>query len=517
MVVQHNLTAMNANRYLGINNNKLSKSLEKLSSGYKINRAGDDAAGLAVSEKMRSQIAGMTQGVKNAQAGISMVQTYEGALTETDSILQRMKVLADQMANGSYDNEVDRSAAQLEFSQLNDELNQIADTDYNGVIVLNGGRMADGTVIDNANKLSKLPDVGATEASSANAMFKYSGANASPVKATYAVDKENLTTNDSPVMIEFNGIKLSLNAGANTTGAFVNGTAATDPGMSKLETTTAIKANAGGDGFSAGGIKLTQNIKAEDFTGEINGQAVVGKYDIDGVTYYGDAATPTKLYDENGVEVTIANVVASMQNKVGAAADSGVTIAAGTHGAGYLQISKTYDLTKYEGAKDEGDVVVSESNTYDNARRNLTYADSITLQVGARSKDAVNFTFKYQSDGIGDLTADLDCSARGLGTDQLNINTQEDANYAIDQIDNAINKVSMVRATFGAVQNRLEHKIDNLNVSVENLTDAESKIRDTNMAEEMMNFTKNNILAQASQSMLAQANQLPQSVLSLLQ
>ncbi|MCH5349919.1 MAG: flagellin, partial [Oscillospiraceae bacterium] len=157
MVVQHNLTALNANRYLGINNTKLSKSLEKLSSGYAINRAGDNAAGLAVSEKMRSQIAGMTQGAKNAQDGISMIQTFEGALTETDSILQRMKTLADQSANGTYQSEVDRDAIELEFKQLNDELNQIADTDYNGVVMLNGGVMADGTPVNNVNVESYKP------------------------------------------------------------------------------------------------------------------------------------------------------------------------------------------------------------------------------------------------------------------------------------------------------------------------------------------------------------------------
>ena len=142
MVVQHNMTAINANRYLGMNNTKLGKSLEKLSSGYAINRAGDNAAGLAVSEKMRSQIAGMTQGVKNAQDGISMVQTYEGALTETDSILQRMKTLATQAANGTYDDGVDRAALQLEYDQLADEINQIADTDFNGVVLLNGSSMS---------------------------------------------------------------------------------------------------------------------------------------------------------------------------------------------------------------------------------------------------------------------------------------------------------------------------------------------------------------------------------------
>ena len=313
MVVQHNMTAINANRYLGMNNTKLGKSLEKLSSGYAINRAGDNAAGLAVSEKMRSQIAGMTQGVKNAQDGISMVQTYEGALTETDSILQRMKTLATQAANGTYDDGVDRAALQLEYDQLADEINQIADTDFNGVVLLNGKNM------------SAMSSVSAPNAFNQNQW--------------------------SPTF-------------------------------------------ASGPNFQTAGV---------------------------------------------------------------------------------------------------------------------------TLQVGARAKDGVEFAFKYESTALGSLTPDLNCSAAGLGLDQISISTQKDANEAIDCIDQALNKVNMVRATFGAVQNRLEHKIDNMNVTVENLTSAESRIRDTDMATEMMNFTKQNILTQASQSMLAQANTLPQSVLSLLQ
>ena len=160
---------------------------------------------------------------------------------------------------------------------------------------------------------------------------------------------------------------------------------------------------------------------------------------------------------------------------------------------------------------------MKKSNAFNHSEAKMTYKDHLILQVGARTKDAVDFTFAYDSDSIGDLKADLNCTAKGLGTDLLDIKTQESANYAIDKIDQALNKVSLVRGTFGAIQNRLDHKIDNLNVTVENLTDAESRIRDTNMAEEMMNFTKNQILSQASQSMLAQANQLPQSVLQLLQ
>ena len=345
MVVQHNISALNANRYFGINNSGLSKSLEKLSSGYAINRAGDNAAGLAVSEKMRSQIAGLTQGVKNAEDGISMIQTFEGALTETDAILQRMKTLATQSANGTYQDDVDRDAIQLEFDQLNDELNQIADTDFNGVTALNGGQMADGTSAKTANS-----------------------------------GKSTLTT------------------------------------------------------------------------------------PIDNTSHAGTASS--------------------------------------------INYSTIGDKTN--------NTTVSYSNAYGQATNNLTYTSTITLQVGARSKDAVNFTFKYESKGIGKLSANMDCSARGLGTNKLSLTSQKSANQAIDQIGNAINKVSMVRATFGAIQNRLEHKIDNMNVTKENITSAESRIRDTDMASEMTNFTKNQILSQASQAMLAQANQLPQGVLQLL-
>ena len=164
---------------------------------------------------------------------------------------------------------------------------------------------------------------------------------------------------------------------------------------------------------------------------------------------------------------------------------------------------------------------VSESNSFDNSKAIMTYAENITLQTGARTKDSVNFTFNYNADktaDMGNLKANLNLSARedGLNTENLSLATQKDANYAIDQIDKAINKTSMVRASFGSIQNRLEHKITNLTTTSENLTEAESAIRDTDMASEMMNYTKFNILQQAAQSMLAQANQQPQSILQLL-
>ncbi|MBQ9947993.1 MAG: hypothetical protein IJO91_06350 [Oscillospiraceae bacterium] len=164
------------------------------------------------------------------------------------------------------------------------------------------------------------------------------------------------------------------------------------------------------------------------------------------------------------------------------------------------------------------DGAVSKANSNNAATAPLTYTDHLVLQTGARTKDSVDFTFNYDTEGMGQLKSNLDVSSRanGLNTANLSLATQEDANAAIDKIDNAINKVSMVRATFGATQNRLEHKIENLTATAENLTEAESTIRDTDMASEMMNYTKYNILQQAAQSMLAQANQQPQSILQLL-
>ena len=293
MVVQHNLSAMNSTRLLGVNQSGLAKNLEKLSSGYSINRAGDNAAGLAISEKMRSQIAGLNQASTNSQDGISMVQTFEGALQETDAILQRMKTLATQSANGTYDEDVDRAAIELEYQQLCDEIDDISKTDFNGVVVLSTSAVATGG--------------------------------------------------------------------------------------------------------------------------------------------------------------------------------------------------------------------------------NLNVVSSVKLQAGARTNDLQEFTFAYSSAGLGGLDANLNCTSAGLGLNSLSLSTQMSANAAIDKIDNALNKVSMVRATFGSIQNRLEHKIANLDVSAENMQASESRIRDTDMAKEMMSFTKNQILSQASQSMLAQANSLPQGVLSLLQ
>lgn len=693
MVVQHNLTAMNANRYLGINNSKLSKSLEKLSSGYAINRAGDNAAGLAVSEKMRSQIAGMTQAVKNAQDGISMVQTFEGALTETDSILQRMKTLADQMANGTYDDPVDRTAAQQEFLQLNDELDQIADTDFNGVVVLNGGVMSDGVKADinglidyraakaAAGTAGEAADVGAGEAHAVLDNAAYNKEVADDIWETAGIDKD---VTKAQITFTFDGENwVGTSVVDSATGKVIKGADA-----SAITTAAGAGAGTGKGGFvmTAGDSELNavfneMNIAGTDRPAQagdtitfefentndakyapnnaaiaedsftpandtVKGAADTIKFELDAdltddvmtediakaldalkaatfdTTYTGGVAGAVNMtdasnllaIDANGVvtvkadgtklgTVTAGNIEANnpataAQPATATASDAGVTVTINdatkitadvtltwNAGAGQwedgngnnysnstqmnnaLGVSYTgteagtitikaavaanpggpgpdvnadgnvefkIDVDAYNAPKDapvEAHVVetsdaakkaaagfkVSISDAFKNSETLMTYKESIILQAGARTKDAVKFTFKYNSEAIGDLKADLNCTAKGLGTDKLTLSTQKDANKAIDKIDQAINKVSLVRGTFGAIQNRLEHKIDNLNVSVENLTSAESQIRDTNMPQEMMNFTKQQILAQASQSMLAQANQLPQGVLSLLQ
>lgn len=633
MVVQHNMTAINANRYFGMNNTKLSKSLEKLSSGYAINRAGDNAAGLAVSEKMRAQISGINQGVKNAQDGISMVQTFEGALTETDSILQRMRTLATQSANGTYQDDVDREAIQLEFDQLNDELNQIADTDFNGVVVLNGGQMADGlkqvdgefnyknyvrdamqldksfvSVVDDqtVNDSDNTKNMNAvwsklntnwdrTDASSANdgpesvdveitydatggadgaTFWKVTGATngavADNIKATatknggfkLAADGVNIgtvvldqtkLTNGDKVVLTLNNPKGSV-ASATNIGASVisdsmkNGVKTTATKTEDINLKTELDAVTDAD--------MTDTINA--VYDILNGATFTEKITADTAAAAGDKSLSITLADDDKTELTEADgdvkslefykdgqkykvgyqfdaaagtLKVGLLNAAGDAIEKNLaTFTAEKVGAANSDTSGTrswkinLDHNSYDkstepsvAVKEPVDNAVSKSNSNNASTATLTYKDNVTLQVGARTKDSVNFTFKYDSNGLGDLKADMDCSARGLGTDKLSLATQEDANAAIDKIDNALNKVSMVRGTFGAVQNRLEHKIDNLNTTSENLTSAESRIRDTNMAEEMMNFTKNQILSQASQSMLAQANQLPQGVLSLLQ
>ena len=569
MVVQHNMNALNAYNKLNTNVAGLKKSSEKLSSGYRINRAGDDAAGLAISEKMRSQIRGLNQAKRNSQDGISMIQTFEGATQESHSILQRMKELASESANGTYQNEVDRDAIQLEFNQLNDELDQIADTDFNGVVMLNGGQMADGVKATNgkfdyvnsirdAQQLGTAggyikavdtgayagsnnetvtftvtknddgtyiwdtkasPDAKGTVGTETNGGFSYDG-------AVFTVDTSKLVTGDT-ITVNFSKAEAASGKGPVTTGYNIDGG---DTGIVTLDKNP-LAAAAQDDVITSekiaeaanalNGLKLTYAATkgADTLTlTTVNGikpdtakDVTIAKLgDNESITLAKDGTTINYVgADGNAVKIGELQTV-----KAGAAAAKAGTVTVEVNLA-----DATYTPAKANTVKVvEPKAKVSEANSNKTATAPLTYSDHMVLQTGSRTKDSVDFTFKYTTDGMGDLKSNLDLSSRanGLGTKNLSLATQEDANNAIDKIDNAINKVSMVRATFGATQNRLEHKIENLTTNSENLTEAESTIRDTDMASEMLNYTKFNVLQQAAQSMLAQANQQPQSILQLL-
>lgn len=413
MVIQHNLTAMNANRMLNVTTSAQSKSAEKLSSGYKINRAADDAAGLSISEKMRKQIRGLTQASSNAQDGVSAVQTAEGALTEVHSMLQRMNELAVQASNGT-NSQSDRKSIQDEIDQLTSEIDRVSTTTkFNETYLLKG----DSTKADKA-------------------YFMKSGYNV-PADKLYA-------------------------EGEKTTALTADTLAKTLKDGKRVYTEAQVD----------GGTKQTPD-----------------KIATKGVDY----AYVTKLYDADGNEVTAENIQAGMKADGKSAADKYYTSKAGAagHPAGGT-------ATNMEIAKADAQKFIK---GYD-----VNGALSFSLHVGADSADDNKITVKIES-----------MSAAGIGVSDLNVSTEEDATNAIDRISEAVKKVSSQRSTLGAVQNRLEHTIANLDNVVENTTSAESRIRDTDMAQEMVNYSKNNILAQAGQSMLAQANQSNQGVLSLLQ
>ena len=578
MVVQHNMNALNAYNKLNTNVAGLKKSSEKLSSGYRINRAGDDAAGLAISEKMRSQIRGLTQAKRNSQDGISMIQTFEGATQESHSILQRMKELASESANGTYQNDVDRDAIQLEFNQLNDELDQIADTDFNGVVMLNGGEMADGTraandKFDYVNATRQAQQVG-TAGGYVKAIDSsaYAGTNSETVTFTASVDKNGKVTweksdgakgtvgyvaadtaNKAQGGFTYDGAVVTVDTSKIVAGDTItinfekkNDAVGTQPGTTGYNVDigkTGGDKTDGSAGVTSATIALTAGTKVTsqeiaDAFNALNGITIGETFakdatdgtnmTVNGVTVPADATLAEIGKVGDGKLVVDKNKKISYVDRAGAAYElatiTGAKMANGATNAGTVTTTVNVGQATYTPANDKAITLVepkskvSQSNSNNTATAPLTYTDHMVLQTGARTKDSVDFTFNYSTTGMGDLKANLDVSSRegGLNTKNLSLATAADANTAIDKIDNAINKVSMVRATFGATQNRLEHKIENLTTTNENLTEAESGIRDTDMASEMLSYTKYNVLQQAAQSMLAQANQQPQSILQLL-
>ena len=474
MIVQHNITAMNSNRMLGLTTNSLSKSTEKLSSGYRINRAADDAAGLTISEKMRKQIRGLDQASTNAEDGVSAVQTAEGALTEVHSMLQRMNELAVQASNGT-NSTSDRQAIQDEISQLNTEIDRVAETTkFNETYLLKGG---DGTkeVTMNghdAGLKGSLAD-GATKATfSIEAGALDAGKKITIGGKEYTIGAEAKDGQALVTAQEKTGGKITVN-GKNYT---YNDT------DSKWLDSEGNDAKVG-NGANAGEIKIADGDKVSDGSKTLT--VMVDAKKADGT------AGKDKIDDTDSSVITADKAIELMQAELEAANKIGVDDPAS------VTVSKpTYDKTK---------------------------ATEFEITKGtAKVADRLSFNLHVGSDA--DMTNKISVNIETMNSAYLGIkglNVADDsgnaATYAIDAIADAVAKVSEQRSALGAVQNRLEHTIDNLDNVVENTTSAESRIRDTDMAEEMVNYSKNSILQQAGQSMLAQANQANQGVLSLLQ
>lgn len=388
MIINHNMNALNAHRNMNVNNTAAGKSMEKLSSGLRINRAGDDAAGLAISEKMRGQIRGLEQSSRNAADGISMIQTAEGALNETTNILQRMRELAVQASNDT-NTSSDREEIQKEINALTEEVDRIANnTEFNTQKLLNGNKSGVGGEVVN--------------------------------KAVNAVAGQFEVTIDRDALN--NGDKLTIDG----------------------KTVTLSTADKQSDGT----LQTALTNAFTDYT----------------VTFANGKATFTQkdASDKEKMNVTLNNSVAKVN-----VVNAGV------------------------GAKAEE---VSEGKAH--------------VQVGANAKQSMSIE-------IGDMRAKALDIKKDDGS-SLSVASAEEANKAIEAFDKALNSVSSQRANLGAVQNRLEYTISNLDNTAENLTSAESTLRDVDMASEMMEYSKNNILNQAAQAMISQANQQPQNVLQLL-
>lgn len=508
MRIQHNIMAMNAYRNYTNNTNALSQNLEKLSSGYKINRAGDDAAGLAISEKMRAQISGLEQAQDNAKSGKNLVNTAEGALQEVHDMLNRMVTLADQSANGTYDNETDRKALQDEVDQLTDEINRIADSaNYNGIQLLDGS----------------LAGAGSSGVSADVSIENMSGT-LSTANAVSASGEATFTAN------KVNALKNGTEYSVNITFADANGNPQTQ--------TVTFKAGASSAATQKNFGAALQEAMGSDYT--VTYTATSGKVNI---TANEAGASKFKLYN-----VTLANAdgseiqsVSASKNTAGTAAYNKLVLASGDtwDGTGELK-SITVNGEKFAIIKTASLAAkLDPSINYVVATKGSSAGNSLVALIN--QKTGINATyasgsktisFKDNSGGKGGLTLQIgdtsdsfnqlnisiqDMHANSLGISGISVADQKSAQAAVDVIKAAINTVSTVRGNLGAASNRLDHTMNNLSVMTENIQDAESTIRDTDVADEMMAYTKNNILVQSAQAMLAQANQVPQGVLQLLQ
>lgn len=558
MIINHNMNALNAHRNMGVNNTNAGKSMEKLSSGLRINRAGDDAAGLAISEKMRGQIRGLTQASRNASDGISLVQTAEGALNETTNILQRMREISVQSAN-STNTETDRAALQEELNQLTTEINRIGNTtEFNTQKLLNGGA--------GLSSSANVTDAASASVTTTNFVAKDLSGKAN-MQASIKVDgttfnisdalKYNFTSADDVITklkevkagekklsdvldITKDGQKLVFTAKSTGKSSSVQISTDEDDFAKMLGYTDANdlknRANAEGnnatvqkhglEGANALGNGTAINVnKGDSFKIQVGSDSAVSvkfdstkKYDVANA----DANVAQAAREEYVKDVNVALQKAGLSDKVEASLSNDnklqliskngkdISVTGEVKGSGINNNTKVGNVNQVVGAGAQG------------------AGFEVNLQIGANSGQAMNLSIgdmRAAALGITGNTGQAGFSSTNNvtnGTDtisteaSLDITNASSASKAITAIDSAMEKVSSERAKLGAVQNRLEYTISNLDNTAENLTSAESTLRDVDMAKEMMEYSKNNILSQAAQSMISQANQQPQNVLQLL-
>jgi flagellin len=574
MRIQHNIMAMNAYRNYNTNTKALSGNLEKLSSGYKINRAGDDAAGLAISEKMRAQITGLDAAQKNVKDGVSLVKTAEGAMQEIQDMLNRMDYLATQSANGTYDNEVDRYNLQKEVNQLKDEINRIADSaNFNGI------KLLDGSLDSNAT-------LGAAEPTAVEMTDEINrqAAVTQAVTAKFEIDLEGMvfnggTSSAGTIQLTVGGATMTVSINGGTTGGPFEvkasggatiGTAVTEISINNV--TYAVSANGSKLTFTATSANYngsTASLDVSNISASVGTGANAGIGSVKPINQ-GDSAWNTAAQNtvdgvrkqpqiEAQVKFTLTeDMVKSGQMVIGGttitfddtktdAQSSGTTIGIKDFLSGKVALKEVADRlvaamssnSNYAVGHTNG-VITIQAKTGANAditedasgkklteegwSKNLvTYGKADAGQAGAGLKLQIGDTsdeFNRLTVGVGDMHVKAmvytDDAGNTTSIADIDIGTQAGAQAAVDVVKNAINYVSGIRGDLGAIQNRLEHTGNNLSVMAENIQDAESTIRDTDVASEMMSYVKNNILVQSAQAMLAQANQVPQGVLQLL-
>ncbi|HHT47611.1 MAG TPA: flagellin [Firmicutes bacterium] len=521
MRINNNIMALNAHRQLGMNQTAASKSMEKLSSGFRINRAGDDAAGLAISEKMRGQIRGLKQAQRNAQDGISLIQTAEGALNESHAILQRMRELAVQAGTDTNTAE-DRKEIQNEIDELAKELTRIAnDTEFNTQKLINGSITEDNLgelgfhVGANQNQRVFL-GIGAMDAKSLQVHRDVIGAEVEDG----AVQVTGAEVEGSPGAAIVDGAKIYISAqlvaGADTSAQITGGAATLTTDLSDVSADTVLTITVDGTDYTLDHTALIT------WDGEGDAEVAItllgNAVDVDDkklstvATITGDETSGFTITTNSAGATSSVSISITGDNSTEVAAAFGLTD--GLSGSGTDAGANTLTITFSDG-ETQVDVTgvaldatsVAGTDAYEGLTLTLEGTLDATLAATVTIENVVSTAATF---------ANGDIDEQAFAAAGIDVSSRDAANSAVTTIQSAIDKVSAERSKLGAMQNRLEHTISNLGTSAENLQAAESRIRDLDMAEEIMAFTKNNILQQAATAMLAQANMAPQSVLQLL-